>query len=32
VSRAELPMLEWIHASQPKQRVVPCTVESQARS
>jgi len=25
-------MLEWIHASQPKQRVVPCTVESQARS
>lgn len=28
VAKAELPMLEWIHANQPKQRVTLCSVES----
>ena len=28
VSKAELPLLEWIHANQPKQRVTLCSVES----
>ena len=28
VAKADLPMLEWIHANQPKQRVTLCSVES----
>ena len=28
VAKAELPMLEWIHANQPKQRVTLCSAES----
>ena len=28
VAKVELPMLEWIHANQPKQRVTLCSVES----
>jgi ferredoxin len=28
VSKHELPLLEWIHANQPKQRVTLCSVES----
>ena len=30
VAKAELPMLEWIHANQPKQRVTLCSAESMA--